>query len=182
MEGCSRPRNDEETHCPRSFSSLRGGDRHLHISTVRADEAIFLYKPVVVCTFGSAMLKFLDIVLTLAHVAIIGFNLLGWIWQKTRKAHLVVVAATAFSWFILGIWFGWGYCPITQWQWNVKQQLGETNLPNSFIKYYTDKITGRDINASLVDVVTLITFLVVIVLTVYLNFFKRKAKSFRRHL
>jgi hypothetical protein len=126
------------------------------------------------------MLKFLDILLTLAHFAIIGFNLLGWIWPKTRKAHLIVVAATAFSWFILGIWFGWGYCPITQWQWNVKEKLGETNLPNSFIKYYADKISGKNIDASVVDMVTLVTFLVVIALTIYLNFFKRKTKILPR--
>jgi uncharacterized protein DUF2784 len=119
------------------------------------------------------MLKFLDILLTLTHFAIIGFNLLGWIWPKTRRAHLIVVAATAFSWFILGIWFGWGYCPITQWQWNVKEKLGETHLPNSFIKYYADKISEKEVNPSLVDRITLVTFLVVIVLTIYLNFFKR---------
>jgi uncharacterized protein DUF2784 len=122
------------------------------------------------------MLKFLDILLTFTHFAIIGFNLLGWIWAKTRKAHLIVVAATAFSWFVLGIWFGWGYCPITEWQWNVKERLGETNLPNSFIKYYADKITMKDVNPSLVDMVTLVTFLVVIAHTIYLNFFKRKSK------
>lgn len=119
------------------------------------------------------MLKFLDIVLTLAHFAIISFNLFGWIWAKTRKAHLIVVAATAFSWFVLGIWFGWGYCPITHWQWNVKEKLGETNLPNSFVKYYADKISGKNIAPSIVDTTTLIVFLVVIALTIYLNFFKR---------
>ena len=123
------------------------------------------------------MLKLLDILLTFAHFAIIGFNLFGWIWRKTRKAHLIVVAATAFSWFILGIWFGWGYCPITQWQWNVKEKLGETNLPNSFVKYYADKITGRSIDPSLVDAATLVTFLTIIALSIYLNFFRRKTKS-----
>ena len=123
------------------------------------------------------MLKFLDILLTFAHFAIVGVNLFGWIWPATRKAHLVVVAATAFSWFILGIWFGWGYCPITHWQWNVKQKLGETNLPNSFVKYYADKISGRDIDPALVDNVTLVTFLVVIILTVYLNFFKQRKRN-----
>jgi hypothetical protein len=56
----------------------------------------------------------------------------------------------------------------------VKERLGETNLPNSFIKYYADRISGKDIGPSLVDNVTLVTFLVVIVVTIYLNFFKRK--------
>jgi hypothetical protein len=119
------------------------------------------------------LLKFLDILLTLAHLALIGFNLFGWIWKKTRKAHLITVAATAFSWFVLGIWFGWGYCPITDWQWKVKEKLGETDLPNSFIKYYADKISRENIDPSVVDTATLISFLIVIVLTIYFNFFKR---------
>jgi Protein of Unknown function (DUF2784) len=128
------------------------------------------------------MLKFLDILLTFTHFALIGFNLFGWIWQKTRRAHLITVAATAFSWFILGIWFGWGYCPITHWQWNVKKQLGERNLPNSFIKYYADKISGKDIDPKIVDTITLIAFLTVIVLTVILNFFNKRKKAVRKIL
>jgi hypothetical protein len=122
------------------------------------------------------LLKFLDILLTVAHLVLIGFNLFGWIWQKTRKAHLITVAATAFSWFVLGIWFGWGYCPITDWQWKVKEKLGETDLPNSFIKYYADKISGKDIDPKITDTATLIAFLVVIILTVFLNFFNKQRK------
>ena len=120
------------------------------------------------------LLKLLDIFLTLVHFLIIGVNLFGWIWKKTRKAHLITVAATAFSWFVLGIWFGWGYCPITDWQWKVKEKLGEIHLPNSFIKYYADKISGKDINPAIVDRATLIIFAVVIIITIYLNFFKKK--------
>jgi hypothetical protein len=116
----------------------------------------------------------------LTHFVLIGFNLFGWIWRRTRKWHLITVAATAFSWFVLGIWFGWGYCPITAWEWNVKERLGETNLPNSFIKYYADKITGGDIDTSLVNDATLTIFLLIIVITVYLNFFnKRKIPSLK---
>jgi len=128
------------------------------------------------------LLKFLDILLTLAHFALIGFNLFGWIWPKTRKAHLITVAVTAFSWFVLGIWFGWGYCPITDWQWTVKEKLGEANLPKSFIKYYADKISGNDLDPKIVDMATLITFLVVIILTVFLNFFNKRRQPLSKTL
>ncbi|MFI5133425.1 MAG: DUF2784 domain-containing protein [Chitinophagales bacterium] len=123
------------------------------------------------------MLRFLDILLTIVHLALIGFNLFGWIWQATRKAHLITVAVTAACWFGLGIWYGWGYCPITEWQWQVKAKLGETNLPNSFIKYFADKITGKDFPASVVDNVTLSLFLTAIVLSVYVNFFRKRQKK-----
>ena len=116
------------------------------------------------------MLRFLDIFYTILHLLIIGFNLVGWIWPRTRKLHLIVLSATAASWFILGIWYGWGYCPVTDWQWDVKEKLGETNLPASFIKYFADKITGEDFSASMVEKVTLISFILIIVLTIYVKF------------
>jgi hypothetical protein len=124
-----------------------------------------------------AVLKFLDMLLTLTHLLLIGFNLFGWTWARTRKAHMVTVCATVFCWFVLGIWFGWGYCPITDWQWTVKEKLGESNLPNSFIKYYADKISGRNIDASIVDTTTLVLFLAVIILTIYFNFFKSRKQN-----
>lgn len=119
-------------------------------------------------------LKILDIALTIIHLVIIGFNLSGWIWPKTRRLHLIVVIITASCWLILGIWYGVGYCPVTDWQWRVKTQLGEHNLPDSFIKYYADKISGRDISSSLIDKVTAICFALAALLSVYYNFFVRK--------
>jgi hypothetical protein len=119
-------------------------------------------------------LKLLDAFLTLLHLTVIGFNLLGWIWPATRKLHLIVVSATAGCWLILGIWFGLGYCPITDWQWHVKEQLGERNLPGSFIKYFIDKVGRTSVNASLVDACTAIGFLMAIVLTIYVNFIKKR--------
>ena len=121
------------------------------------------------------MLWLLDAILTFVHLVIIGFNLFGWIWPATRKAHFICVLATAASWFLLGIWFGMGYCPVTDWQWKVKEQLGEHNLPASFIKYYADKISGRDISSSLIDWVTGISFLIAALLSFYVNFIKKKS-------
>lgn len=123
------------------------------------------------------MLRFLDILLTIAHLVLIGFNLAGWIWKRTRKAHFITLLITAACWFVLGIWKGWGYCPLTDWQWTVKERLGETNLPNSFIKYFADKITGGDINPSLVDYATLGCLVAAIIASVYVNFFIKKEKT-----
>ena len=122
-------------------------------------------------------MKFLDLLFTFAHLAVIGFNLFGWIWKKTRKAHLVVVALTIASWFIIGLWKGLGYCFLTDWHWRIKEKLGENNLPNSFIKYFADKITGTSINPHIVDAVTLVLFLFVIIISVYFNFFNKKISS-----
>jgi len=126
-----------------------------------------------------SVLKLLDLFLAFLHFALISFNLFAWIFPKTRKAHLITIGATAFSWFGLGIFYGWGYCPITDWECDVKQKLGETNLPNSFIKYYADKITGKNIDAGLIDNFTLGFFLAAIILSIYVDFFRGKKPAQR---
>ncbi|MBB2147787.1 DUF2784 domain-containing protein [Pedobacter gandavensis] len=118
----------------------------------------------------------LDYFYTLLHLLIIGFNLFAWAFPATRKLHLYGVALTLGCWLILGIWYGIGYCPITDWQWQVKEQLGENNLPNSFVKYYGDLVTGSDINPVLIDGLTLGLFLISISISVYLNFFIKKTR------
>lgn len=120
------------------------------------------------------MLPFLDVCLTMLHLVIILFNLFGWIPVYTRKAHLISIILTAASWFLLGIWFGIGYCPITEWQWNIKEQLGETNLPTSFIKYYGDKIAGKNLDARFVDILTTAGFALAVIMSMYVNFFRKK--------
>lgn len=125
------------------------------------------------------MLKILDIFFTILHLALILFNLFAWIFPATRRAHLVTAGLTVFSWLILGIWFGFGYCPITDWQWQVKAKLGETNLPASFIKYFADKILPAPTDPALVEQVTLWTFLVALGCSIYVNFFhSRRARGF----
>lgn len=120
------------------------------------------------------MLQLLDILLTLVHLILIGFNLLGWIWAKTRKLHLICILLTAFSWLVLGIWFGLGYCPVTDWQWQVKANLGDHNLPNSFIEYFVEKVTGKDFNTSLVDTLTAGMFVAAALLSVFFNLIRKK--------
>lgn len=122
------------------------------------------------------MLSFLNIFYTIAHLLLITFILFGWVWKKTRKAHFIAVVITALSWFVLGIWYGWGYCPLTDWHWDVKDKLGESNLPNSFIKYFADKITREDISTSILDGLTLGCLVLAIIVSVYVNFFLNARK------
>ena len=122
------------------------------------------------------MLRVGDIALTLVHLIIIGFNLFGWILPATRKAHFICVILTAFCWFILGIWFGVGYCPVTDWEWQVKERLGEHGLPNSFIKYYADKLTGHNFSPQLIDIATASCFAIAALLSIYFNFIYKRSK------
>lgn len=124
--------------------------------------------------FASSMLVALDIALTVLHLAIIGFNLFGWIPERTRRAHLIVAGLTLGSWVILGIWFGIGYCPITDWQWQVKARLGVRNLPPSYITWLAEKLSGRRFPDDLVNIATLGTFALAILSSLYFNFSRRR--------
>lgn len=119
-------------------------------------------------------LQLLDLFLYAAHILLIGFNLLGWIWKKTRKLHLIFVVLTALSWFVLGIWYGFGYCFITDWQWDVKNQLGQTRLPDSFITHFVNQLLGLSVNPELIDILTGVVFALVAILSVVLNLRDRK--------
>ena len=123
------------------------------------------------------MLSFLDALLTILHFVIIFFNLFGWIPVFTRRAHLISIVLTAVSWFLLGIWFGIGYCPITEWQWQIKEKLGEVNLPDSFIKYYGDKITGSNLDPDFINTLTAVCFALAAILSLYVNFFISKKQK-----
>lgn len=97
------------------------------------------------------------------------FNLFGWIPARTRKWNLLTLALTGGSWFGLGIFYGLGYCPLTDWHFNVLRNLGETGLPSSYIEYLVLRFTGTVLHTAAVDTVVTIGYFVALVMSVTLN-------------
>lgn len=124
------------------------------------------------------MYELLNITFIVFHTVWILFNLFGWIWKPTRPWNLVTLSLTAFSWFILGIWYGFGYCPCTHWHWLVRRELGYTNMPNSYIKFLIHELTGLNLDAALVDAGTAVFFLVAFIISLYVNFRDFRKKPF----
>lgn len=120
------------------------------------------------------MYSFLDIFFVVFHSVLIGFNLIGWIWKKTRRLHLVVLTLTVLSWFGLGAFYGFGYCPCTDWHWRVKRALGQTDLPASYVKYYLDRLTGIDWSPQFVDATVLAVTLAALGVSAWLNWRDRR--------
>lgn len=104
------------------------------------------------------------------HGSLTLFNALGWIWKKTRKLNLVTLVLTGSSWFLLGLFYGLGYCPLTDWHFQVLNRLGENNLPASYIEYLLERFLPVDFSSTLVDTATGGVFLVVLLLSILLNF------------
>jgi hypothetical protein len=127
------------------------------------------------------MYRLLDIFLTIIHLAIVLFNLFGWLPKATRRAHFISILLTAAAWFLLGIWFGIGYCPVTDWQWRVKAELGELNIPSNFIEYIAEVLTGYDFDSQFVSLVTGICFALAALLSIFVNFvLPRRQQRIRR--
>ncbi|MBS3774269.1 MAG: DUF2784 domain-containing protein [Bacteroidales bacterium] len=115
------------------------------------------------------LLHIADIFFVIFHSALTIFNALGWIWKKTRKLNLITLILTGASWFILGLFYGIGYCPLTDWHFKILRKLGHTNLPSSYIKYLIERITPFRPDAELVDITTAVVFFVALGLSVFLN-------------
>jgi hypothetical protein len=71
------------------------------------------------------MLIFLDVFFLVFHASLILFNLFGWMFRKTRVWNLVTLLLTGLSWTLLGIFYGFGYCPFTDWHFQVLEELGK---------------------------------------------------------
>ena len=127
----------------------------------------------------------LDIFFIIFHSSLVLFNIFGWIWKRSRIYSLITLGLTGASWLFLGMIVGVpGYCPLTDWHFSVLEKLGKTDLPNSYMKYLADRITGLDISASLVDNVTLFAFLAALIMSAILNIrdFTKKKKSLQKEL
>ncbi|RYE13823.1 MAG: DUF2784 family protein [Sphingobacteriales bacterium] len=115
------------------------------------------------------------------HTVVILFNLFGWIWRKTRKANLILLLLTAFSWFVLGIWYGWGYCICTDWHWQILQKTGENNLPDSYITYLLMRLfPDLHVPQVIIDSATAGLFFLALLISVVLNIREWKINKNRK--
>lgn len=117
------------------------------------------------------MYELLHIFFLVFHSFLILFNLFGWVWKPLRKANLVTLLLTGLSWFLLGIFYGIGYCPLTDWHYQILYELGKTNLPNSYIQYLLETFFSVSVSRNITDTWTMILFFVALVCSIYVNFF-----------
>lgn len=115
------------------------------------------------------MFIFLDILFLVFHSILILFNLFGWIWKKTRRLNLLTLLITGFSWIGLGLFYGLGYCFLTDLHWRVLEKLGESNISDSYIQYLFNRILGIQISAYFTDYLTVILFFIALIMSVYFN-------------
>lgn len=119
----------------------------------------------------------LDYFFFLFHTALILFNSIGWIVPKWRKWNMISLGLTTFSWFVLGIWYGWGYCLCTDWHWEVRARLGYHDMSDSYIHFLILELTGFNLSEGLVDTGTVVVFFTSLLISLWLNF-----RAYRRRV
>ena len=124
-----------------------------------------------------SMLKFLDLFFFIFHSSLVVFNCFGCLFRKFRRWNLITLLLTGFSWFFLGIWYGWGYCFCTDWHWSVRRELGYVDNTNSYIDLLIQKTIGLDLPDPLVDRGTLIVFLLSLLISIFFNVRDQKRKK-----
>jgi len=122
-------------------------------------------------------LKIADVLLTVIHLIFIVFILFGWIPIKLRKVHYISMWIVFISWFLLGLYFGLGYCLLTDLHWKIKIKLNEVNLPYSFIKYILDRITKNDFDETMINYVTVVVFIFIFILSTYFFIKDKRSKK-----
>jgi Protein of Unknown function (DUF2784) len=120
----------------------------------------------------------LDWGFNLVHFSLTVFILVGWIRASWRKAHLAAVAIVWLCWIAGGLYVGnLGYCPLTDWHWQVKLVLGEVPLPSSYIEYLYWETIGRDVDDALMAQLTAGVMLLVTVISAWQGGLRVKKRS-----
>ncbi|WP_421871328.1 DUF2784 domain-containing protein [Marinoscillum sp.] len=126
------------------------------------------------------MLHFLDLFLTVFHSAFVLLVLFGWTIPKIRKYHVTAILLTLVAWLLVGLYKGYlGYCPLTDWHWDIKRALGETGMPSSFIEYMVEKVIGLNFPTLFIDIVTVsgLVFGIVMSLVGYVRHVRNSEKK-----
>ncbi len=116
------------------------------------------------------VLGFLNILFHVIHLLIIFFYIFGWMMPETRMAHYILALLILFSWFGLGIFYGFGYCLVTDIQWKIKKKLGQDPGTEYYVKYAIDKVTGLNTNPKIINVVTSSAYFGILIISTILFF------------
>lgn len=117
----------------------------------------------------ATLYKFADTFFFVFHVCLIAFNLFGWISKRLRKWNLLTLALTAFSWFVLGLFYGIGYCFLTDWHWQIRAALGYANPFDSYIQFLIATLLGISISEKAVNVLTALLFFAAFAMSIITN-------------
>jgi Protein of Unknown function (DUF2784) len=123
---------------------------------------------------GTFALQLVNILFLIFHTLLIVFNCFGWVWRRTRKWNLVTLMATAFSWLVMGLKYGIGYCVCTDWHFQVRRALGYHDPEGSYIDFLFRVVSGWSPDPALTRIVAGWVFGISVALSVGLGSSKER--------
>jgi len=108
------------------------------------------------------MLVLADLGFYVFHTLLIGFNMFGWIFKRTRGWHLLAMGLTSFSWFVMGAVYGWGYCLCTDWHFQVREQLGYQDSATTYVQLLAETGFGMNMSRQTSDVLAVSIFVMIL--------------------
>jgi hypothetical protein len=125
------------------------------------------------------MLFVLDKAFFFLHTFLMGFNMVGWAWQRTRLCHLITLLLTAGSWFVLGAFYGWGYCICMDWHAQVRRQLGYNDEATSYLQLLVKETLGILLDRTLCDWITggVFGFIVIATIITWVRVWRPRRKN-----
>ncbi len=112
----------------------------------------------------------LDWFFIIFHTVLIFFNVFGWIYKPLRKWNFLTLSLTAVSWFVLGIFYGMGYCFLTDWHWTILDKLEKIPSESSYIQYLFRRLLNIRINVNFADTLTVTVFFMAFFCSGVVNF------------
>jgi hypothetical protein len=107
-------------------------------------------------------------------------NLLAWIPKSTRKLHMIILVLTIVSWIGLGYFFGWGYCILTDWHWDILEYLGERPFHSAFVAYFFDRVFNVSMSNHFSNIITIAGLIFGLSGAIYVNIIIPKWKKKKR--
>src|SRR5690606_17947752 len=100
-----------------------------------------------------------------------------------RKLHLFSMAAIVVSWFGLGIFYGWGYCFLTDWHYDVRRKLDLVVDSSSYLHFLLKRLNMDWWPESTTNWLTGFIFGILLVLSILLNLqdYLKKKKHKKSH-
>ena len=113
------------------------------------------------------MLVLLDKAFFAFHTLFIVFNMVGWAWRRTRLLHLIALGLTACSWFVLGAFYGWGYCVCTAWHFQVRRRLAIVDPETSYIQLLIGRLLRIPLTRSQSNRLAMGVFALIVIATLF---------------
>lgn len=110
-----------------------------------------------------ALLHLADAGFFLFHTLLIAFNMFGWIGPALRVWHAISMGLTSFSWFVMGAFYGWGYCLCTDWHFQIRDRLGYADAETSYVQLLARTLLGIRMSRLTADILAGSVFVLILI-------------------